>query len=171
MDVICPACQNVVTSSAMLCPVCHSSLTGAVPGQPSGPGPADPAAPSGVVCPGPGCGQTNPMGSTTCLWCFTPLRIGPVLSLVFPWGEVPVPERLVIGRDEPPLAAHLKEFSNVSRRHAEVVAGAAATVTDLGSTNGTTRNGEPTAPHTSVPLSDGDILGFGATLKVMVVLR
>jgi pSer/pThr/pTyr-binding forkhead associated (FHA) protein len=41
-------------------------------------------------------------------------------------------------------------------------------VQDLDSTNGTTINGIPTIPRQRRPVADGDVLGFGAHLRVPV---
>jgi FHA domain len=55
----------------------------------------------------------------------------------------------------------------VSRRHAELTCRPGATeVTDLGSANGTYRNGTRLEPGTAVPLRDGDRLTFGAVIAV-----
>jgi pSer/pThr/pTyr-binding forkhead associated (FHA) protein len=67
--------------------------------------------------------------------------------------------KFVIGRDESANLAITWE-PTVSRRHAEVTVGAdSVTVMDLGSSNGTTVNGEPiSGPHT---LCDGDEIRLG----------
>lgn len=50
----------------------------------------------------------------------------------------------------------------VSGRHAEIhFDGETLTLTDVGSTNGTLVNGERVAPHTPVPLHDGDLVVMG----------
>lgn len=54
----------------------------------------------------------------------------------------------------------------VSRRHAEVSGDRAGLVlTDLGSSNGTTLNGNPMAG--GVALHDGDLVGFGSAVVVV----
>ncbi len=65
----------------------------------------------------------------------------------------------------PENAVQLPEMS-VSRRHAllEVDEGGMVWLTDLGSTNGTFRNGQRLAPHQPVAVRDGDRLGFGPVL-------
>jgi hypothetical protein len=63
----------------------------------------------------------------------------------------------------------------ISRRHAvlERRSDGACVVRDLGSTNGTSVNDEaaPIAPHTDVPLSDGDRVRVGAWTTIVVRRR
>jgi VWFA-related protein len=67
----------------------------------------------------------------------------------------------VIGRSEGQLV--LGNDSQVSRRHSAVaLAAGQATVSDLGSTNGTRVNGKPLQPGLAVPLHRGDTLGIGS---------
>ena len=83
-------------------------------------------------------------------------------SLVMPSGQrVSLGDRPVtIGRSSE-CTVSLSDH-NVSRRHAEVRPGARGySVVDLGSTNGTMVNG--TRIRGEQPLTDGDILAFGAT--------
>ena len=63
----------------------------------------------------------------------------------------------------------------ISRHHAvlERRSDGACVVRDLGSTNGTTMNDEaaPIAPHTDVPLSDGDRIRVGAWTTIVIRRR
>lgn len=90
------------------------------------------------------------------------LQLGIVLVLVDPDGrEYPVHEgRTTIGRD----AGNdiVIPINQVSRHHAQIQYGqAGCTVTDMGSTNGTSVNGAPTPPGVPQPLRPGDALGIG----------
>jgi hypothetical protein len=83
-------------------------------------------------------------------------------SLVLPSGQrIDIgTERVTVGR-LPECTISVND-SNISRRHAEIHAGATAyVVNDLGSTNGTMVNGvRITGEHR---LADGDIISFGST--------
>jgi DNA-binding winged helix-turn-helix (wHTH) protein len=71
----------------------------------------------------------------------------------------------LIGRGEE-CTLHI-DSGTVSRRHARVVVtGRQARLQDLGSKNGTFLNGQRLQAADSVPLSDGDEIGIGATLLV-----
>jgi hypothetical protein len=63
----------------------------------------------------------------------------------------------------------------ISRHHAvlERRSDGACVIRDLGSTNGTTMNDEaaPIAPHTDVPLSDGDRIRVGAWTTIVIHRR
>jgi hypothetical protein len=77
----------------------------------------------------------------------------------------PFRDRIIIGRTT--LADVIVENSQVSKRHAIIQFDEAAqqfTVTDCGSTNGTTVNGDAVTDHTKTTLRYGDVLTFG-TLK------
>ncbi|MGD9047002.1 MAG: FHA domain-containing serine/threonine-protein kinase [Anaerolineae bacterium] len=90
------------------------------------------------------------------------LQLGIVLVLVDPDGrEYPVHKgRTTIGRD----AGNdiVIPINQVSRHHAQIQYGqAGCTVTDMGSTNGTSINGAATPPDVPQPISPGDALGIG----------
>jgi pSer/pThr/pTyr-binding forkhead associated (FHA) protein len=92
-----------------------------------------------------------------------PGRLLVVASDVLPVGAAIVLEEteVLIGRD-PHAAAMLEGDGFVSARHALVrVRGAATSVVDLGSTNGTFVNGERIAMETR--LSPGDEVAVGST--------
>ena len=77
--------------------------------------------------------------------------------------EVPVPTQVVIGRDAGVADVVLDEDPEISRRHATFSpAGDGLTVQDLGSTNGTSVNGERLTD--TVALTTGDRVGLGATV-------
>ena len=95
----------------------------------------------------------------------------PRCALVFPWGRVPVADRLSVGREAgfSPIGPQLDPYSTVSRRHA--VVGAARgrwTVLDLDSTNGTYLNGVRLGAGEATVIDDGDRIGFSRGLQVGV---
>jgi DNA-binding NtrC family response regulator len=73
------------------------------------------------------------------------------------------PGELLVGRDA--SCGVLVLDDRASRRHARIVRSASATLTieDLGSRNGTSRNGLPLPPNTPVSLVRGDRIAIGAT--------
>ncbi len=73
---------------------------------------------------------------------------------------------LVIGRSE--QAGLRIEEASISRRHAILHVGAALTVEDLGSANGTKVGGKEVAPGEPVPVSVGDVIEVG---KVTLVVQ
>lgn len=182
----CEVCDGDLPAAAVSCPTCRSPVVRAVrralqtaPSSvaPSAPDGAVVTEPIGAVCPAEGCGHVNVPGDARCFYCSTPLATTSAspagVRLVLPWGEeaaLPAGTRLVIGRDAPPLAGRLARYENVSRRHAEIAHDGTVTVEDLASTNGTTVNGRPVSVGQPVRLADGDVLGFGADLRVRVRL-
>jgi hypothetical protein len=83
-------------------------------------------------------------------------------SLVLPSGQRIYVNNAVVTIGRLPECTIAVNDSNISRRHAEVRAGATAyLVVDLGSTNGTMVNGLKTIGEQ--PLNDGDIISVGAT--------
>lgn len=95
----------------------------------------------------------------------------PRCALVFPWGRVPVVDRLSVGREAgfSPIGPHLDAFSTVSRRHAVVdTAQGRWTVLDLGSTNGTYLNGVRLGAGEATVIDNGDQIGFSRGLQVGV---
>jgi S-DNA-T family DNA segregation ATPase FtsK/SpoIIIE len=76
------------------------------------------------------------------------------------------PGELVLGRDD--TAGVRVDDPGVSRRHCVLRIGHdGATVTDLGSTNGTTVDGTPVAAATGSPLAPGAVLQIGATTLLL----
>ena len=95
----------------------------------------------------------------------------PHCALVFPWGRVPVLDRLSVGREAgfSPISSQLDVFSTVSRRHAVVVAAQGRwSVSDLDSTNGTYLNGVRLAAGEARVIDNGDQIGFSRSLQVGV---
>jgi pSer/pThr/pTyr-binding forkhead associated (FHA) protein len=78
----------------------------------------------------------------------------------------------IVGRKAGPLAAALAQVGAVSGRHAELHFAAAEgwTIVDLGSTNGTTVNGEALTPGRPLALSNADSLILGRSVEFHVRL-
>lgn len=170
-DAAAPAPPTTAPGADPLPPPASSSSS-----SPPAPGPTTiaPAAPQ-RLCPNPACGATNAPDATECAYCFTSLAASTGAApfvLRFPWGDVELDQRLRIGRSPEyatlpwPLAS---EF--LSRRHAELwVEGGRAYVVDVGSHNGTYRNGSRLG-STPVEVLDGDQLEFGSAEVRAVVGR
>lgn len=135
-------------------------------------------------CPHADCGQLNPPDAPRCAYCnrllgeepeARPARIRAALR--WPWNEeLEIVERLLVGREPPAppaLAARLeREFSNVSRRHAELLlADGSLWIVDLGSSNGTFVNDTRLASNQRVRLVNGARLRFAASLTATVSMR
>ncbi len=126
----------------------------------------------------PICGQMNPPGELYCIECGFLLSseqpAEPLVSEgVFPrLREASGREFLLkagenlIGRD--PSADVLLNDGTVSRRHARIlVESNAAYLEDLGSTNGTTLNGQPVPPGQRVPLPPQAELRLGSVVLML----
>lgn len=76
---------------------------------------------------------------------------------------------LIIGRD----VRHdiIINEEQISRDHARLsLDGGALTVTDLGSTNGTSVNGQRLTPHTPRAIAAGDVIGLGENVTLACTL-
>jgi hypothetical protein len=135
-------------------------------------------------CPHADCGQLNSPDAERCIYCnralaeapaAVPLRVRAFVH--WPWNEeLEITDRLMIGREAPTppaLARRLeREFTNVSRRHAELVlAEGALWITDLGSSNGTFVNDTRIAPAQRVRVVNGARLRFAADLTASASVR
>ena len=92
-------------------------------------------------------------------------------TLQFPWGRVPVPGRLGIGRETgfSPINRQLDTYPTVSRRHAVIsLAQGRWAVRDMGSTNGTFVNGARLDRGETRPIGNGDRVGFSRGLQADV---
>jgi hypothetical protein len=188
---LCPVCNAANDPSAQRCE-CGGMLIGvdlAESGEPQAAVTSTDAPPSGVAattprrCPHADCGQLNPPEAGRCVYCDRPLEEAPPAAPVmraavrWPWAEtLEVCGCLLIGRESPTppaLAARLeREYSNVSRRHAELsVSEGALWIVDLGSSNGTYVNETRLAPHQPVRLANGAKVRFAAHLVGQVEIR
>lgn len=79
-----------------------------------------------------------------------------------PFAEIAAGSGIVLGRD-PGIANVALPDSSVSRAHVQLALNEMGlTVSDMGSTNGTTVNGSPLSPYDQCrPLQDGDSLALG----------
>ncbi len=134
-----------------------------------------PAPPPPVTKACPACGRANKEAARFCAGCgrsFGPLRpavlriIEPVRA---PW-EMPVTRSpMMLGRASEAEGyrpdfdmTFYDEGDYVSRRHAHIITGEGGYfITDLGSSNGTTVNGQPLQPQRAYPLRNGDRIQVG----------
>lgn len=98
-----------------------------------------------------------------------------IVRLVIAWGEKklkfehPGPV-LHVGKD-PSLSEVAVDADKVSRRHVRIeLTPAGATLTDVGSTNGTLLNDRPIKAHEPVPLHEGDRVHLGHTGAAVVTV-
>ncbi len=133
------------------------------------------AAPAPANKPCPGCGRANQPTARFCVGCgyaFVPLSRG-ILRVVEPvraaW-EMPVNRNpMLLGRASEAEGyrpdfdmTFYDEGDYVSRRHARITQGRGGFfVTDLGSSNGTTVNGQALVPHRAYRLRNGDRVKVG----------
>lgn len=114
------------------------------------------------------CGAEVPVRAARCAFCHRPRW-----ALEMGGRRRAIGERLVVGRDPEasPMASHLEGHPNVSRTHAEFTSdGDDLVVVDLGSTNGTTVNGDAVTPYLPASLHAGDRVRFGVDAEVVIVL-
>jgi hypothetical protein len=176
-----PAAPHLAPQPAQPAPQARPALRPvAVPQPRSQPAVAPAAAPRPVpplvvTKPCPRCKRANKENALFCVGCgysFTPLRPA-ILRVVEPvraaW-EMPVARSpMMLGR-----ASEAEEYvpdfdmtfyddgDYVSRRHARITRGQGGYfITDLGSSNGTTVNGQPLVPQRAHPLHNGDRIKVG----------
>jgi serine/threonine protein kinase len=142
--------------------------------RPSGPKPV-PQPPRPATKPCPACGRANKVDARFCVGCgrsFAPPRPA-ILRVVEPvraaW-EMPVARSpMLLGRASD-AEGYWPDFDMtfyddgdyVSRRHARITKGEAGYyITDLGSSNGTTLNGQPLTPNRAYLLRNGDRIKVG----------
>lgn len=85
-----------------------------------------------------------------CPYCGESLTTAPCMVLEWPWGTETLDRELIVGRDPEasPLALRLRDYGNLSRRHARLRPTAEGMwIEDLGSTNGVFINGQRLTPH------------------------
>ena len=170
----CESCGTVNPKTRELCVKCHQPLQFRTVARTA------PAAyttqlgdPPAVAC--VNCGSAaNALDAEACGRCNTPLGGARTAGLVFPWGEVPVGDRLKVGASRtfaPLLGEALDPYDTVSGVHAEVyVEDGELFVRDLGSKNGTFLNDRRLAPNSAARLGEGDRINFSLSLAVHVRL-
>ncbi len=188
----CPGCRKQNLAVAFDCVSCGFVLDNVDPAVPvdiadavSDSGKADipPDAPAKndqlLICPKPDCGQANPAGSVTCLYCNQVLprlnecKSACELVIEWPWGIETIEGKMVIGREAPAapdLAARLEsQYRNVSRQHGYLLRRQDALVLcDLGSVNGSFVNEVRIEAHQEIILKTGDRIRFASHLVATV---
>jgi len=161
---ICRSCRAPVEPGDLICPTCNANLTATRAVMTPGP---EPEPPADLRC--PDCGASLEPDAVLCTGCLRPVHRQLVVELADAgWRYTLGPgARLLLGRDPAtsPAAGALTPFDSVSRRHAELVAGAdgTLTVTDLDSTNGTFVDGVRLPAGGSRPLPAGSTLRLAST--------
>jgi hypothetical protein len=184
----CGRCRNLLSLPGAVRTLDPSAEPARPGGAPPAPGdflgdrPEDPAkrtAGDGPTCGTAGCGQPALPSQSFCQDCLLdPARRVPrarIFRLLTPWSEViqiPDGTTLAIGRDPSfsPCADRLQDHAYVSRRHLFLRAEQGRLVVrDLGSHNGTARNGHPLEPDVEVDLVTNDALTLGEQVTFFVV--
>jgi len=129
-----------------------ASTPAAPPIEPVAPGPPPPQQPAtAAIPPAPEISAPAPRGEVRLV-----IESGPLVGLAFRLS----PPSVLVGRD-PEADVSLSE-STVSWRHARLTAhGAAWTIVDMGSTNGTRVNGDRIEPERQTPIDPGAEVRFG----------
>lgn len=177
-ELICPSCGQPGPEGQTMCPTCIGPLIPAAamradsgpappPDRSSSPAPPSPPAPiaGGKACRDPDCAHAGRVPRAGCTAC------GRLPRVRFPWGPTAVVAGtpLVIGRAEDPLAGHLAEYGNVSRRHAVIRNDDGdLLITDLNSANGTFVNDEAIRPGREFRLHGRDTVRFAAGLTAEI---
>jgi hypothetical protein len=167
---MCPGCKADMAAATPYCPACFLTPVPRPQQDEAAPAAAEPPKPGGGSCLDPDCrhgGEAPPDG---CRQCGIRVR-ATALTLRFDWGPVAVgtDRPLVVGREDSPIADRLGDYTNISRRHAEIRCdGTTLTVVDLKSTNGTFINDERIEPGTPARARPGDRVRFAARLEALV---
>ena len=128
---------------------------------------------SAKFCP---CDTKHDAGNGVCAYCDLPIlgeAIKEEFVVTWPWGKMPIQERLLVGRVPPALeelTQHLElSYINVSRCHAEFfIESGQLYLRDLDSMNGTYLNGSQMRKFSAMPLKPGDIVQFAADLEAII---
>jgi hypothetical protein len=166
---ICPTCARENAVAAIRCTQCGVSIAQISPTERAPPITVS----STTSAPCPHCEAMLPPDRVACPYCGESVRTHPLIVIVWPWGEQPFDQELIIGRDPAvsPLADRLAGYDNISRRHARLQPAAEGLwIEDLGSTNGVLVNERRLTPHQPFLLVESGSLrlakDFAVTAKV-----
>jgi hypothetical protein len=169
-ELMCPGCKATIAAGTPYCPTCFS-IPVPKPAPADAPPPDRPPPDTGNrPCQDPDCETSGVPPASGCRACG--LGGQAATTLRFEWGTVPVEPGtpLLVGREGSPIADRLGDFSNVSRRHAEIRSdGTNLTVVDLNSTNGTFVNDQRVPPGQGMTAKAGDRVRFAAKLEATVI--
>ncbi|MFZ4789497.1 MAG: FHA domain-containing protein [Candidatus Competibacteraceae bacterium] len=166
---VCPTCGGENALSVIRCTQCgvsvaHISLTEAAPL-------ALAASTEKTPAPCAKCEALIPLESAACPYCGESLGMEARLILEWPWGEGAIDRELIVGRDldVSPLAMQLRQYGNLSRRHARLwPASDGVWIEDLGSTNGVFVNEKRLMPHQPLLLTESGLLRLAKDFVVRV---
>lgn len=165
---MCPTCGGENPLATIRCTQCGVSIAHISPME-AAPREAPPAS---VSC--PHCEATLPPASTACPYCGESLCAHPQRVIAWPWGEQPLDQELIIGRDPDvsPLADRLAGYSHLSRRHARLLPSAEGVwIEDLGSANGVFVNEHRLTPHQPFLLAESGQLRLGKDFVMRVRIQ
>jgi len=122
------------------------------------------------------CDTKHDAGDGICAYCDLPILEGAIKQefvVTWPWGKMPIQERLLVGRVPPAseeLTQHLElSYLNVSRCHAEFfIESGQLYLRDLDSMNGTYLNGSQMNKFSAMPLKPGDKVRFASNLETVI---
>jgi hypothetical protein len=172
---ICPGCKSDIPAGEQYCQTCFLTPVPKPSDEPAAE--AESAAPphsdrptTPGACPDPDCVHAGSPPAAGCRHCGL-AGAAAATTLRFAWGPVTVStdRPLVVGRENSPIADRLGDYSNISRRHAEIRSdGTGLTVVDLDSMNGTFLNDERLPAGQATPIRAGDRVRFAARLEATV---
>ena len=171
--IACPSCQHEEYYGALFCSECGTQLTfqdlsppetAVYPGNEHAKGP-QPSVEELLI-------KTSTHSSSDARVSIKLTNNGLILPLdsgsEFTLGRVSGNQPILPDIDLTPYQAY---EGGVSRLHATIrIEKLAATITDLGSANGTRVNGKLVPPHTLQPLENGDIIALGK-FKIQMLIR
>lgn len=183
----CPTCGATNAPTSPFCSECAVSLVSVAPTDTEQVAPPQAVdggdAASKAVC--PECGAENVGGGDRCVYCDCALNVDgrapccSTVELTWPWGKQFLDGPMRIGRESPAKESLITAINdlghdNISRFHADLLPNAATggvTVVDLGSSNGTFVDGVRIPANKPIPLKNGAVVRFAASLSVSVKIH